>query len=154
MIYTVLYKGISFGDLQDPTGPYRVRAVTSSRVEELVKVMGHDKSLSSSLTVMDVGEGKYMVIDGNHRLMAMRAIRSKYGDDRFQTIPCMVHATMDPIDALSIGYNKNISAQDVLGMSDYDKVVLIRKVKDDMPEDEEKNTLQRIYKLLNVQEVW
>ena len=64
---------------------------------------------------------KYMVIDGCHRLKAMAMVRDEVGDENFETVSCIVYTNPDPHEALSIGYQKNRHAGDVLGMTDFDK---------------------------------
>ena len=83
-------------------------------------------TLTSQLTVMKKA-GKYVVIDGNHRFNAVKKIRI-HDLTKFQDLPCRIYNQMTISQAMGVAFSMNKDIEDVLRMSDYDKVKTIRKV--------------------------
>ena len=113
-------------------------------------------TLKSVLTVLEEqkdGQVSYVVVDGNHRLRACRYIRGQYGKmDRFQTLTCQVYSQLNGAQALSLGFNRNQEAADVYHMSDYDIVMNIRKIIQQLKEDNAYSN-DRLNELLNATDV-
>ena len=89
-------------------------------------------SLASYLTVLEQHRDdgtKYIVVDGNHRLRAVQYIRDHEGKvGRFNTLTCRAYTKLSSAQALSLGFTKNREASDVYKVTDYDIVVNLQKI--------------------------
>ncbi len=137
-----------------PYWDYRVRGVSSRRVDELAAVLRTQGSaeLSSELSVLTYpvhgGEKKYIILDGNHRYCAILKLRSEPETASwFNTVPCRVYQHLGVKEALAIGFGRNRDAEDVLKMDDFSKVEVIRKL---LSRDE---NMDVVYDLLKAQDV-
>lgn len=135
---------------------YKVREVQDVRVDSLFKAFLEAEDIRtflSTFVVMAVQGTEdnvcYMVIDGNHRLAALKKYESEMGEKLVSTVHCFVYNGMKPDEALGLGYQRN--EQNVLKMSDFDKVVTIRKILKLQPDQEGKRKSNApIYKCLNI----
>ena len=94
-----------------------------------------------------------MVIDGNHRLGAMSKVREiAEGDELpFAKVSCNVYQNLSPTEAIIKGYCINDIGSDSLKTSDYDKVILVKRLwNDQMYKDlNESERMEKLYQCLN-----
>ena len=117
---------IRFENLVFPSQEFQVRELNTSRVDELYRKF--------------IGSGQ----------KAMAMARDEVGEENFETVSCIVYTNLDPHETLSNGYQKKRHAEDVIGMTDFDKVMLIRKLQATCGEGDH---LPEVYRLLNITEV-
>lgn len=142
---------LPFAMLSEPEGEladqFRVRPVNPRRVKQLANKLSNCKELLSELTVLDLN-GQMVILDGNHRYQAMKVIRAARGEDFFPVVSCVVYEEGAIAEALAIGYNKNIEGEDLLKMSDWDKVSVIKRLLHQTPSD-----INAVFKALNATDV-
>ena len=117
--------------IKEPNGiysQYRLRDVNQSRVSEMVDTLSANKStrLNYQLTVMKVNND-YVLLDGNHRYRAVINLRKK-NLDIFTKLPCTIYSRMSVQQALGMAFSNNRESEDVLAMTDYEKVAVIRNI--------------------------
>ena len=82
----------------------------------------------------------YIILDGNHHVEAMKNIRH-HNSAVFGMVTCHVYSDrLTTKQALAIGYATNSDAENVLKMSDFERVAIIRKIaeaKEDAGKDKE-----------------
>lgn len=148
---------VPFSQLQEPGKMFRVRPINQERVMELARVFTEkkEKKLTSHLTVLLEGDGRYVVVDGNHRFKAMEHVREREEFwDAFKTVTCRVYKKLKSMQALSLGFSLNRDAANVYKMKDYDIVCNLRKIlgqmESSLPQDA---LLGKVYDLLNANSV-
>lgn len=159
-----LYVGlrdIPISELREPGKDCRVRAINEGTVKSLKTdfIERGTTNLASHLTVLQTHESPatYTVIDGNHRLRAMKEIRDLEGQTaRFTTITCRVYKGLNTTQALGLGYMRNREAGNVYRMTDYEVVCNLRKIFRQLEKEgieENDKQLERVYDLLNATSV-
>ena len=152
---------IPFRCLIDPSYDFRVRDVNKNVVSKLCKLMSseqcplstflvklvHDneQEVPNPFTESDVLKFRYMVIDGNHRYSAMKLLN--YSDD----VHCYVYNCISPLQAIGLGYQRNIQDSNTYKMTDLEKIRIIRKAFD--REKAKRVAYQAVYDVLNVTDV-
>ena len=138
---------------------YRVRPINDERVKEMTRLFVEKKqtSLTSYLMVLEQhgDDGtKYVVVDGNHRLRGFQYIRDDEGKvERFKALSCRVYTKLSSVQELSLGFTKNREASDVYKMTDYDMVVNLQKIIQQLKKREEETIYLTVYELLNATSV-
>ena len=151
---------IPMEQLRDPTEDYRVRPVSMKAVTSLSKAMAsREESIFLStfivmvvktqnadvtLTQDNVKDHHFMVIDGNHRLEAMRLINLKNG------VHCYVYNDITPLQAVGLGYRRNTQDENVNRMSELERCAIIRRL---MGGKEKKAGYAAAYQCLNIKDV-
>lgn len=107
---------------------YRARSTCQFRVEELTRLLTGNGSteLPSLLTVMNVSRDRYVVLDGNHRYGAMQQLRL-LNQTWFTFVLCTVYKGLSKRQALALSFHRNSEAENILQMSDFNKVSIIRR---------------------------
>ena len=155
---------IPFGNLNFASEEYRLREKNDARVNYLAKILlaRKESKLSSMLTVLvspeqtykegdDLCKKQFIVLDGNHRLAAMTKVREITGDpSAFEHVTCHVYKNLSITEALVKGYCTNDVSSDALKTSDYDKVILVRKLWNEhqFKELDEKERMAKLYTIL------
>ena len=94
-----------------------------------------------------------MLLDGNHRYQAVTKLRAN-DINSFMKLPCRIYKTLTVKQALGTAFAKNKDSEDVLKMSDYERVMVIRKVMKETKEDADlKSYHTSIYELLGAYDV-
>ena len=95
-------------------------------IETLTATCRKATTLTSQIASVMKMAGKYVVIDGNDRFNAVK-IRT-HDLTKFQNLRCRISNQMTISQAMGVAFSMNKDSEDVLRMSDYDKVKTIRKV--------------------------
>ena len=145
---------ISFAKLLPAEGEFQkhsVRPINKNRVDERTQIFlaQQRREISSQLTVMEVDDG-FAILDGNHRFKAMWKIREKE-IDWFENVPCRVYKPLKSQQALAIAYGCNHDSEDVLKMSDFEKVKVVRSILDSTGYNED--CFDKVYEMLSVNTV-
>ena len=99
----------------------------------------------------DLCKKQFIVLDGNHRLAAMTKVREITGDpSAFEHVTSHVYKNLSITEALVKGYCTNDVSSDALKTSDYDKVILVRKLWNEhqFKELDEKERMAKLYTIL------
>ena len=123
---------------------FRVRPTSDTRTSKLTKgflAAAEPRELLSTFIVSlipDVGginfststvdKFRYIVIDGNHRLLALKELFKCEGNWLHETVPCMIYDKLTPTQAIGLGYERNAHDANVIRTSDYDKVFAARQL--------------------------
>lgn len=106
---------------------------------------------------------KYIIyiIDGNHSINAQRLAYDQTKERVFKFWPVNIYWNLTPKEALLLSISRNEDAENILKMSDFDKIELVRRLLFNVtgtPHEEEPPELTKEFsvmfrKLLNLQQV-
>lgn len=167
---------IDLSNLQEPEGTtaiFRVRNVNENVVEDLCRSMLKGAGLpfnAAPMIVMAIGESstsfkrkgvsqcKFVVLDGNHRLKAIRKAYDISGEWLVQSLLCQVYVGLTQDEALMLGVNNNSHNEHVNIMTDLQKAKMFRNLLIIPEEDDTTLTitpfdLTRLYNILGIHTV-
>ena len=157
---------VPFSRLVEPSqqyANYRIRNINETRVQEFMQKLSiTNLKLSSTLTVLvstsdclskeefnkeSLENYSFIILDGNHRYNAMISLKEKGSTSVTNSkVECRVFVGLSEQEAILTAYGENNEKADVLLMTDYEKVSVIRKIS--QTADKER-TEEVVYKMLN-----
>lgn len=106
---------------------WRVRDVSEAHVVSIrtAFLSVNEVDIANPLSVIPTEDGKFFVIDGNHRLEAIKRHRLSHPDS-FKHVLCHVYEHLRPDEIIAVAVRRNCE-NNVLPMSEWDKVDLFRR---------------------------
>jgi hypothetical protein len=106
---------------------YRVRPINKKRVSQIA-----DSINPEQIFIVVCIQQSYVVIDGNHRLMALKTLIETGKTPGNLRVPCLVYENLAVTEAIGLGFRKNTEDSDSMRMTDLEKINIIRTIYTDM----------------------
>lgn len=138
--------GAEFGD-------YGIRKLKIAHVHHLAQFMESDNVLNSVITVNKGRDGDMIVIDGNHRVKAIREIQEDIDPDAFHTVPANVYENLSIHEAKCVAFGRNQNDARSMEMTVVEQIDMIRSYMAEKPMEDnnkEKDYYFDLYKALNI----